>query len=255
MLLTYHPRVFRTTSDDWSTEREALQRELETYATLYARRPFNNRSGLRGVSAFALFWFLRRLEPDIVFEVGVWKGFSTWLIEQAAPQARLHCFDPMFFLSGYMSRWKIGRTYRSPRATYHGQEFSCAPIGDFIRGTSNAVAFFDDHQNKLARVAQCRAFGIRHIIFDDNLRQSYTHRTLEHERAAGEDLSTLIDRYEIFPALWDVDANLGGGLIIQEKGMGFPVAWRFRAIYDDRAFHSYVTYVRLRDVQPATAAR
>ena len=32
-------------------------------------QPFQNREGLRGVSAFALYWFLRQLTPTLVIEV------------------------------------------------------------------------------------------------------------------------------------------------------------------------------------------
>lgn len=229
---------------DWDLERGALLDVLREFAQIYERRPFNNRQGLRGVSAFALYWFVRRIAPDIVFEVGIWKGFSTWLIEQAAPQADVHSFDPIVMLREYLKRWKVGRTYRSPRAHYSAQDFSCAPIAQ-LAANRRALAFFDDHQNKMPRLLQCKAAGIKDIVFDDNLAQPYTHRTLEHERAA--DASVLereIASYEVFPALWPVHLDIAG-LKIDEPGMGFPVKREFRDLYRDRDWHSYVTYVRL----------
>ena len=128
---------------DWAPERDALLDALRGFAKVMERAPFRNRSGLRGVSAFALFWFLRKVRPDIVFEVGVWRGFSTWLIEQAVPEAELHCLDPVVMLRDYMSRWKVGRIYRSPAARYSGDDFSCAPIAELIRGHARPLAFFD----------------------------------------------------------------------------------------------------------------
>jgi hypothetical protein len=234
------------TPAEWNLERDALLAALRDFAAIMKHRPFDNEQGLRGVSAFALYWFVRRTAPSVVFESGVWRGFSTWLIEQTAPHAEIHCFDPLFMLQHLIPRRKLGKTYRSRRAQYSTQDFSCAPIRELAAGRSDALAFFDDHQNKLPRLLQCKAAGIKHIVFDDNLLAPYTHKTLEHERAADAMLlDSEIESYETFPALWPVDFRVGG-LHIEEAGMDFPVDRELREIYRDRNWHSYVTYVRLR---------
>jgi len=242
-----------TTAADWHARRDALLASLREFAGVMRRRPFDNEQGLRGVSAFALYWFVRQLTPSVVFEVGVWRGFSTWLIEQAAPVAELHCFDPFFMVEPLIPARRIGRTYRSPRARYSTQDFSCAPIRELAAGRADAVAFFDDHQNKLPRLRQCRAAGVRHAIFDDNLAAPYTHRTLEHERAADPAvLEAEIEEYAIFPALWAVDCRIGD-LEVREEGLGFPVDRELREIYRERQWHSAVTYVRLNPAPPCGA--
>ena len=234
------------TSAEWNRERDMLLDALRTFAKVMKHRPFDNEQGLRGVSAFALYWFVRRIAPNVVFEVGVWRGFSTWLIEQAAPAAEVHSFDPLFTFQHLIPKRRMGKTYRSPRARYSSDDFSCAPIRDLVAARPNALAFFDDHQNKLPRLLQCKAAGIKHIVFDDNLSEPYTHRTLEHERATDATLlEREIDVYETFPALWPVDLRFGN-LHLQEAGMDFPVERELRDIYRDRNWHSYVTYVRLR---------
>lgn len=153
---------------EWERERSSLLDELRQFAGIMKGRPFQNVEGLRGVSAFALYWFIRKVKPTVVFEVGVWKGFSTWLIEQAAPGAEVHCFDPIFFLQGYMNPEQIGPTYRSTFAHYSTQDFSCADIRNVISRHARPLAFFDDHQNKLPRLLQAKDAGIKDIIFDDN---------------------------------------------------------------------------------------
>jgi hypothetical protein len=234
------------TSEEWNGERDALLEALRDFARVMKRRPFDNEQGLRGVSAFALYWFIRRTAPSVVFEVGVWKGFSTWLIEQAAPAAEIHCFDPLFTFEHLIPRRKLGKTYRAKRAKYSSQDFSCAPIHELLAGRTDALAFFDDHQNKLPRLLQCKAAGIKHVVFDDNLVAPYTHRTLEHERATDPTLlEHEIETYETFPSLWPVDFRVGG-LHLKEAGMDFPVERELRDIYRDRNWHSYVTYVRLK---------
>lgn len=238
------------TSAEWNDERGALLDALRDFAGVMKHRPFDNEQGLRGVSAFALYWFVRRLAPSVVFEVGVWRGFSTWLIEQAAPAAEIHCFDPLFMLQHLIPRRKIGKTYRSPHAKYSTQDFSCAPIRELAAGRADSLAFFDDHQNKLPRLLQCKAAGIRNVIFDDNMAGPYTHRTLEHDRA--DDATPLereIEIYETFPALWPVDFHYGD-LHLKEAGMGFPTDRELRDIYRERDWHSYVTYLRLKETPP-----
>jgi hypothetical protein len=233
---------------DWAPERDELLDGVRAFARTMEGAPFRNRSGLRGVSAFALYWFARRANPTIMFEIGVWRGFSTWLIEQAAPRAELHCFDPIFQLEPYLNPFKVGRTYRSERAHYSAQDFSCAPIAQLAAGHARPLAFFDDHQNKLPRLLQCRAAGLSDIVFDDNMANPGTHRSLEDDRidpATAALLEREIEAYEIFPALWPVSAEVGE-LRIEEEGLGFPVEPALRAIYRDRAFHSSVTFVRLR---------
>lgn len=233
-------------SAEWNDERVALLEGLHEFARVLKRRPFNNEQGLRGVSAFALYWFVRRLAPSVVFEVGVWRGFSTWLIEQAAPSAEIHSFDPIFMIEHLIPWWRMGKKYRSQRARYSTEDFSCAPIRELAAGRADALAFFDDHQHKLPRLLQCKAAGIQHVIFDDNLAAPYTHRTLEHElRDDPGPVEREIESYETFPALWPVDFR-HGELHIQEPGMDFPVERALEEIYRERQWHSYVTYVRLR---------
>lgn len=236
------------TKADWENERSALMEALREFAVVMRRSPFQNSEGLRGVSAFALYWFIKHIKPGVVFEVGVWKGFSTWLIEQAAPEAEVFCFDPLFFLEHLIDRRKLGAIYRSRRAHYSHQDFSCAGIREIAANHYRPLAFFDDHQNKLPRLFQSKAAGIKDIVFDDNTAIQYTHRTLEQEREDPQSQAVLereVQSYEIFPALWPVDWVLGP-LHIKEDGMAFPVEDQLRHIYNERVWHSYVTYVRLK---------
>jgi hypothetical protein len=233
---------------DWEQDRPRLLKKLREFAAVMKERPFDNEQGVRGVSAFALFWFIQEVQPTAVFEVGVWKGFSTWIIRRAAPNAKVFCFDPIIMMEPFLDMSRVGPTYRDPAATYLRDEFSCANTAELAAQSARPLVFFDDHQNKLPRLLQAKAAGIKHIIFDDNEVAGYTHRTLEQDRLeinSAALLDQLIDRYEVFPALWDIDALLNDCLRVKEKGMDFPVTPELMEIYNDRDWHSYVTYVRL----------
>jgi|SRR5215471_6484583 len=234
---------------DWETDRPQLLKKLLEFSAILRERPFDNEQGLRGVSAFALYWFLQQVQPTHVFEVGVWKGFSTWLIRRAVPNAKVFSFDPLLLLEGLLDPVKVGATYRDSSVSYSFQDFSCADLAPVVAESSCSLAFFDDHQNKLPRLTQAKNLGIKHVIFDDNYSSCSTHRTLEDELMGAESanrLAQLVERYEVFPAMWDVDALLNGQLRINEKGLGFPVTKDVMEVYKERDWHSFVTYVRLR---------
>lgn len=236
------------TLDEWRAERTALLACLSEFSAVLRRRPFNNEGGLRGVSAFALYWYLKQIRPTLVLEVGVWRGFSTWLIEQAVPRAEVVCFDPVIFLQHLLSRWKVGRVYRSDRAKYLRDEFSCAEIAPLIASHERPCVFFDDHQNKLPRLQQARALGIKHVIFDDNVSYPSTHRTLEdykRDPTAAALLDSLVSDYEVFPALWEFTMRVDDR-VLHEDGLDFPIKKEFAEVYAERGWHSCVTHVLLR---------
>lgn len=234
-----------------------LIEKLESFCALLQNKPFDNWGGLRGVSAFALYWFIQKIQPDLVFEVGVWKGFSTWIIEHAAPKAKIICLDPMFFLEeaikgGSISASAIntnalGKFYRTTKAQYLSNDFSCLDIEDILKDSKNPCVFFDDHQHKLPRLKQAKEYGIKNIIFDDNQPFQYTHKSLEiymQKPEIKKYLSTIVKEYLVFPALWDT--NLGyANTTLNLKGLGIPQDDKFKPVYDERQWHSFVTLVEL----------
>lgn len=234
---------------EWEAQQAQLMDALREFASVLQTRPFQNEEGLRGVSAFALYWFVKQARPTVVFEVGVWRGFSTWIIEQAAPNAEIFCFDPLFYLQHMISPERLGQTYRSPRATYSRDEFSCFDVPAVVARHARPLIFYDDHQNKFPRLLQAKALGVRDLVFDDNTAaRPYTHRTLEHDRAdpaTAAHLEAEVDDYQIFPALWSFDWEFGGSRL-KEGGLGFPVTPQLQYIHDERKWHSYVSYVKLK---------
>jgi hypothetical protein len=139
----------------WS--REAMIEQLPAFAEIYGRRPIReNVGGMRAPHMFLTWFTLSRLKPTVVVESGVWKGLGTWLIEQACPDARLYCLDPV-----------LDRLlYRSNRASYLQRDFTVVDWQDVPR--EDTVLFFDDHQNALDRLKAAKEFGFRHLIFEDN---------------------------------------------------------------------------------------
>ena len=134
-----------------------LRRHVAEFAAIYDRRPIRtNSGGMRFNHSFATWCMLRLLKPRFVVESGVWQGHSTWLIEQACPDAQVFCLDLDFS--------KL--VFRSPRATYIQKDFSeCTWPGV---DPAAAVCFFDDHQNAYQRLKDMRWAAFTRAIFEDN---------------------------------------------------------------------------------------
>jgi hypothetical protein len=134
-----------------------IAQSIEEFNHVYSGRPLRrNLGGMRYNHSFALWFMLRALKPGLVIESGVWQGHSTWLIEQACPEARLFCLDVDF------SRV----LYKSEKATYLQKDFAeCSWAGV---ETQSSLCFFDDHQNAYQRLKDMRWAGFSQAVFEDN---------------------------------------------------------------------------------------
>ncbi|MEN9205657.1 MAG: hypothetical protein Q6K70_07610 [Thermostichales cyanobacterium DRC_bins_46] len=165
---------------------------------IYQRRPFVNSGGMMFATALAYATFLQRVQPNLVIESGIWRGFSTWWIEQLFPDTQLICLDPVL-----MMPLDLGQIYRSPRAAYSTHDFSCITLPEISREQSCAI--FDDHQNALPRLEQAWNLGIPSVLYDDNLSQPTYHTTLTHLIQRRDPilptLFAMVEEYFVFPPL------------------------------------------------------
>lgn len=130
---------------------------LEEFLDIYKSRPLRTNHGGMGVNhSYALFFVLRKLMPTSVIESGVFKGQSTWLIEQALPNADIYSLDPRPEL----------REYTSSRAKYLTDDF--AGVDWSILDVEKTVCFFDDHQSSFSRLKDMKWWGFKYAVFEDN---------------------------------------------------------------------------------------
>lgn len=226
---------------DWDAERTAIAEAARAFAQVMTAKPFENSHGLHGTGAFTLYYFMKTLAPSLVVESGFWRGFSTWLIGEAAPQARLVCIDPVLALQDFIDPAQYMPYYRDREALYLHEDFSCAtlPAGD----PETTVVFFDDHHNKVQRLLQARARGMRHVIFDDNMPFPYTHLSLNQMIAAGQEakLAEIIDRHDVMPPLWDLHRDG-----IDVPGLNLQGLDDLKPLLDVPGSYTWMTYVRLK---------
>lgn len=131
--------------------------EIRRFMQIYVDRPDRENTGGSGFhNAFWLFLLARAIEPRLIVESGVWKGRTTWLLEQACSAADVHGFDID------LSRLR----YPGGKAQFHEHDWSEYRFEEV--DSDRALAFFDCHVNHARRIIEAHARGFRHLVFDDN---------------------------------------------------------------------------------------
>lgn len=146
--------------------------DLGSFNSIYCKQPlsYKNIGGLGPAGSFNLYRSLR-LFPNThtIIESGVWRGASTWLLEQALPNLKtIYCLDPNVDNVDFYR-------YRSPKASYSSIDFLKQAWN--LPDPANTLVFFDDHQDVLPRLLRCKELSLKNIILDDNYDSLADHQT------------------------------------------------------------------------------
>ncbi|MGE5147159.1 MAG: hypothetical protein ACM3N5_10440, partial [Candidatus Eiseniibacteriota bacterium] len=136
----------------------AIAAAVDAFFALYPKRPIADNSGGSGFNdSLWLFTTARLLAPALLVESGVYKGQSSWLLRQAAPDAKLHAIDLDLAQRG----WQDGAI------AYHQGDWSELDLRAPAHG--NALCFFDDHVSQARRIREAHARGFRTLLFGDDV--------------------------------------------------------------------------------------
>jgi hypothetical protein len=241
---------------NWAAEADAIADCAHEWVQHLHTMPFVNNNGMAPDTAFYLYYWVRELEPKFIVESGTWRGFSTWVMRQAAPEAEIISLDPIFSLGHCIDPSKIGASYWPADLERMGTDFSCCGF-EFVRKPQPSLVLFDDHQNKIHRLQQAIQKGFQHIIFDDNLPGRATHLTFFHylkDPSIKTWMEQVIERFEIFPPLWDTQAGMNNEVFV--PGLNIPRDSALSSLdttHLPRSGYTWLTYVKIRDsVLPRT---
>lgn len=243
-------------SRDWTTETKQIIAKAHEWAENFRSAPFVNNNGMAPDTSFYLYYWVREIAPKLIIESGTWRGFSTWVMRQAAPEAKIISLDPIFSLGYCLDATKIGNGYWPADLERIGTDFSCAGF-EFITKPQPSLVLFDDHQHKIHRLQQAIQKGFQHIIFDDNLPGQATHKTFFHylqDPAIKDWMNQVIDRFEIFPPLWDTQAGMRNEVFV--PGLNIPRDPELACLDTTglpRSGYTWLTYIKVKD--SALAAR
>ena len=155
-----------------------LLNELDNFIHIYEKRPIkNNKGGMQFSSMFYFYFILKNKKPSLVVESGVFKGQSTWLIENTLPNSEIFSIDIDL----------DQRKYFSKKSKYSNIDFK---FQDFQNIPKDTLVFFDDHVNHADRIIESKFFDIKNIILEDNysantgdfqtIKQLYNGYTFKH---------------------------------------------------------------------------
>lgn len=94
-------------SRDWQKESGKISLSAHEWAEKLQMKPFNNNNGMAPDTAFYLYYWIKEIKPKFIVESGAWRGFSTWVMRQAAPDAKIISLDPIFSLGYCLDKEKL----------------------------------------------------------------------------------------------------------------------------------------------------
>jgi len=130
---------------------------VERFESVYAARPLRDNAGgtMRNSSTW-LFVVAALLRPSTIVESGTYKGHGSWLMAQAAPEARIVTFDVV---------------RETDRVTAAGVDYR---LGDWSDAADmralppDTLCVFDDHISHRLRLSEARDRGVRLALVDDD---------------------------------------------------------------------------------------
>ena len=132
---------------------------LPEFIRIYKKRPIKNNVGGMGFNhSFGLYVILKKLKLKNVYESGIYKGHSTWLVENALENINLVSIDINLKLREYISSNKNTQYYEGDL-----EELSFKDVD-----VQNTLVYFDDHTNVIERLKFLNSWGIKYAVFEDN---------------------------------------------------------------------------------------
>ena len=150
--------------------KEWIKGQLKEFLAVLKKKPVEDEKFTSGVMhVFALWCMVRHLQPEYIVESGVHRGLGTWILRQAAPNAKLVLLDPRYLLGN--KDWTVHYIDTKPDTRYFvGPNFTDFAQMDWKKyiDPAKTFAYIDDHQNPVRRIQESSDMGFKHLMFDDN---------------------------------------------------------------------------------------
>ena len=144
---------------------EEIREELDKFYKIYQDRPIkDNEGGMKSPHLFNTWFLIKKINPKLIIESGVWKGLGTWILEKAAPNAKILSFDVTY----------QHLEYASDHVKYFQQDITTIDWDKFLSEEypnikkEEILIFLDDHQNFLNRIEFVKSIDLTHVLYEDN---------------------------------------------------------------------------------------
>tara|TARA_R110002049_G_scaffold27321_2_gene94023 strand:- start:101465 stop:102316 length:852 start_codon:yes stop_codon:yes gene_type:complete len=134
------------------------QTEMQEFASDLRNCPVRQTSGGGGFNAAMLLWSMaKKLQPSLIVESGVFRGYTSWVFRNACPKAEQFAFDISF----------EQLQHRTEGVQYFERDWLTQEIK--VDQRDRSLIYFDDHVDQWCRIQEAFDRGFRYLIFDDNL--------------------------------------------------------------------------------------
>jgi len=191
---------------------------IEEFDYIFRKFKFRNLEGGFGYNnALYLFIFIKIFKPSRIIESGVFKGFTTYIIDNAVLEnTEIICIEP-----------NINRIqYKSSKAKYYDKDISQIELKE----NSNTLVFFDDHVPHINRINLIKQKNFRYIIFDDDVNIS----NFFHDGEPPIPTLNMIKNYEynLKNFKWTYDNN--------ERSINFEIDEESKSIFLDYYYYRFL---------------
>ena len=135
-----------------------INKHVDEYCEVFQKTPVKELgSGFGFNEGLFLYCIIKVINPNIVIESGIMKGFTTYLIDAAVNKnCKLKCYDISF----------ENIEYKSKKADYFKHDINQDPPN---LKNKKVLAFWDDHTSQLDRLEFSIKNKIKFNLFDDDL--------------------------------------------------------------------------------------
>jgi len=134
---------------------------IDEFNLIYSNRPIkDNSGGMKSAHLFPLFFYLKKANPKLIIESGVYKGQGTWLMRHCCPDSKIISID--------INLTQI--IFKDNTVFYYDKDITSINIDEIIDEfhSEEILLFFDDHQDFNKRFNFLFKNKIKHIIYEDN---------------------------------------------------------------------------------------
>ncbi len=139
-------------------KKEEINKYVDKYCDIFQSSPVKDLgSGFGFNEGLFLYCIIRVVNPNLIIESGIMKGFTTYLIDAASSDnCKLKCYDISF----------ENIQYKSKKAEYFNHDINKNPPD---LKNKKVLAFWDDHTSQLDRLKFSIKNKIKFNLFDDDL--------------------------------------------------------------------------------------
>ncbi len=234
---------------------------IDSFIELYSNRPiFDNSGGMKSAQLFPLFYYLKKFNPKLIIESGVYRGQGTWLIRKCCPDSKIISID--------IDLSQLTFRDNNKNTIYFDRDITQIDLNEIIKSynSDEILIFFDDHQDFNKRIEFLIKNNLKHVIYEDNypydqgdcispkkIIESNNFIVSKVETSISDDETNFIinsiNHYEEFPPIFlDKKTRWGNDWLYntRESLLDINYADGYNLLYSERFDYTWICYLEIK---------